>query len=50
MADDTGRAVVQPRHPDKLVEAVRWSITEGAVCRPSGGAAACDAIRPSQWR
>lgn len=36
MADGTGRAVVQPRHPDALVEAVRWSISEGAVVQGIG--------------
>lgn len=47
MADGTGRAVRQPRHPDPLVEAVRWSLTEGAVVqgigRPRG------VRRPPNW-
>ncbi len=36
LADGTGRAVRQPRHPDEMVEAVRWSITEGAVIQAIG--------------
>jgi hypothetical protein len=31
MADGSGRAVDQPYHPDPLVEAVRWAVTDGAV-------------------
>lgn len=31
MADGAARAVSHPQHPDPLVEAVRWSITEGNV-------------------
>ena len=39
MADSTGRAIEkQPRHPDPLVEAVRWSTTEGAVLQAGGRA------------
>jgi hypothetical protein len=37
-ADGTGAAIQQPRHPDQLVEAVRWSITEGAVLQAIGRA------------
>ena len=37
-ADGTGTAVRQPRHPDPLVEALRWSITEGAVLQAIGRA------------
>jgi hypothetical protein len=36
LADGTGRAVRQPRHPDDLVEAVRWGTTEGAVIQAIG--------------
>lgn len=36
LADGTGRAVRQPRHPDELVEAVRWNTTEGAVIQAIG--------------
>jgi hypothetical protein len=36
MADGTGRKTEQPYHPDPLVEAVRWSITEGAVLQAAG--------------
>lgn len=36
MADGAGRAVPQPYHPDAMVEAVRWSITEGAVLQAIG--------------
>jgi hypothetical protein len=37
MADGTGRQIEkQPRHPDPLVEAVRWSTTEGAVLQAIG--------------
>lgn len=36
MADGTARGVRQPRHPDPLVEAVRWSISEGAVVQAIG--------------
>ena len=36
MADGTGRAVRQPRHPDPLVEAYRWSLTEAAVVQAIG--------------
>ncbi len=36
MADGTGAPVRQPSHPDPLVEAVRWSITEGAVLQGIG--------------
>jgi hypothetical protein len=36
MADGTGRKTEQPHHPDPLVEAVRWSITEGAVLQGAG--------------
>ncbi|MGG5890965.1 hypothetical protein ACLF3G_28180 [Falsiroseomonas sp. HC035] len=37
MADGTGRAVTrQPRHPDPLVEAVRRSVSEGAVLQAIG--------------
>jgi putative DNA primase/helicase len=36
MADGTGAAVRQPHHPDPLVEALRWSITEGAVLQAIG--------------
>jgi hypothetical protein len=35
-ADGTGCAVRQPRHPDELVEAVRWATTEGAVVQAIG--------------
>ena len=38
MADGTGCRVDQPRHPDPLVEACRWSITEGAVLQAIGRA------------
>jgi hypothetical protein len=31
MADGSGRVVDQPYHPDPLVEAVRWAVTDGAV-------------------
>jgi hypothetical protein len=36
MADGTGAAVSQPRHPDPLVEAIRWTISEGAVLQAIG--------------
>ena len=36
MADGTGRGVRQPQHPDPMVEAVRWSISEGAVLQALG--------------
>jgi hypothetical protein len=36
MWDGTGRPVRQPRHEDPLVEALRWSITEGAVLQAVG--------------
>ncbi len=36
LADGTGRAIQQPRHPDPLVEATRWSITEAAVVQGIG--------------
>jgi hypothetical protein len=36
MADGTGHAVRQPRHPDSQVEALRWSVTEGAVLQAIG--------------
>jgi hypothetical protein len=37
MVDGSGRPVVrQPNHPDPLVEAVRWSTTEGAVLQGIG--------------
>jgi hypothetical protein len=46
MADGTGRPVQQPRHPDPLVEAVRWSVTDGSVLqgvgRPRGVRRAAD--------
>lgn len=39
MADGTGRLIdQQPQHSDPLVEAVRWSITEGAVLQAIGRA------------
>lgn len=38
MSDGTGRLVDQPQHPDPLVEALRWSITEGAVLQAIGRA------------
>jgi len=38
LADGSGVAIKQPRHPDKLVEAVRWSITEGNVLQAIGRA------------
>ena len=37
MADSTGRAIArQPCHPDPLVEAGRWAVTEGAVLQAIG--------------
>lgn len=36
--DGSGTAVQQPRHPDPLVEALRWSLTEGAVIQAIGRA------------
>jgi hypothetical protein len=36
--DGTGTAVRQLRHPDALVEAVRWAITKGAVLQAIGRA------------
>ena len=36
MADGSGVPVRQPRHPDPLVEAFRFSITEGAVIQAAG--------------
>jgi hypothetical protein len=36
MADGTGVAVTQPYHPDPLVEAIRYSISEGAVIQGKG--------------
>lgn len=36
LRDGTGRTVPQPCHPDPLVEAVRWSITEGSVLQAIG--------------
>src|SRR5688572_7104321 len=37
MADGTGQRIeAQPRHPDPLVEAVRWRVTEGAVLQAIG--------------
>ena len=38
MADGTGFRVGAHRHPDGLVEALRWSITEGAVLQAIGRA------------
>lgn len=36
MADGAAHGVRQPHHPDAMVEAVRWSITEGAVLQAIG--------------
>ncbi|TCZ65554.1 hypothetical protein [Roseicella aquatilis] len=36
MADGTARPTMQPRHPDATVEALRWSISEGAVLQAIG--------------
>ena len=36
MSDGTARGVRQPRHPDPLIEALRWSISEGAVIQAIG--------------
>ena len=36
--DGTGTPIEQPRHPDPLVEALRWSLTEGAVIQAIGRA------------
>jgi putative DNA primase/helicase len=38
MDDGSGAPVRQPRHPDPLVEALRWSISEGAVLQAIGRA------------
>lgn len=38
MADGTGAPVQQARHPDRLVEASRWSISEGAILQAIGRA------------
>ena len=38
MADGSGAPVRQPHHPDPLVEAFRWSISEGAVLQAIGRA------------
>jgi putative DNA primase/helicase len=38
MADGAGVAIEQPHHPDPLVEALRWSITEGSVLQAIGRA------------
>lgn len=38
MRDGTGCLVRQPRHPDPIVEAMRWSVTEGAVLQAIGRA------------
>ena len=37
-ADGSGTALQQPCHPDPLVEALRWSISEGAVLQAIGRA------------
>lgn len=37
-ADGTGTPIEQPHHPDPLVEALRWSITEGNVLQGIGRA------------
>jgi putative DNA primase/helicase len=50
MADSTGAPVQQAWHPDPLVEAIRWSISEGAVLQAVGRARGVQrgAARPVQ--
>jgi hypothetical protein len=38
LADGSGHRIEQPCHPDPLVEAWRWSVTEGAVIQAIGRA------------